>query len=285
MASDTAGALLHAVTARLADCSPSPREDAEMLLLHALDWPRTRLFTHPEEQLSGERRQLLEKLVKRRIAGEPVAYITGTRGFWTLDLQVDARVLIPRPETELLVERALTLRPGSPEASVLDTGTGSGAIALALASERPRWRITATDRSPDALAVASTNGAHLGLQVEWLQGSWFQPVPGRRFNLIVSNPPYVADDDAHLELGDVRFEPDLALTAGPTGLDALFPIIDDAPRHLEPGGWLLLEHGFDQAEAVAERMRRRGFAGVAGHRDLAGQPRVTEGYFVHGQSG
>lgn len=277
MPSKTVRGTLHEAAVRLEACSPSPRTDAELLILHALQWPRSRLYTQAETIPDNGQRGAFEALLERRIAGEPVAYITGTRGFWTLDLHIDYRVLIPRPETELLVERALALYSSEHALTVADLGTGSGAIALSLASECPNWTITATDRSAEALAVARGNGERLGLQVDWRQGEWFAPLAGQRFGLLTSNPPYVAEADLHLNQGDVRFEPRAALTAGPTGLDDLRRIITAAPEHLEPNGWLLLEHGFDQASSVADMMLGQGFGSVTCHLDLAGQPRVTEG--------
>jgi len=215
-----------------------------------------------------------------------MAYILGMQGFRRLQLAVDARVLIPRPETEEVVEQALTLLSAchSAQLTCLDLGTGSGAIALALADEGPeRLRpgtglaVTGVDRCPDALAVAHANGTRTGLHVEWLQGDWFTPVAGRRFHLIVANPPYVAPGDPHLRQGDLRFEPDAALVSSGEGLDALRDIIAAAPAHLEPGGWLLLEHGHEQAPAVIALLRAAGFVAVRNHCDLSRRPRHTEG--------
>lgn len=276
----TVGTLLRTAAARLQSSSPSPEIDAELLLLHALGWPRIRLFTDAGAPLDHERIAAIDELLERRVAGEPVAYILGSRGFWTLDLDVDARVLIPRPETELVVERALALTSADSALAVADLGTGSGAIALALASERPHWHIFATDQSCDALAVAGANAERLGLRVEWRrsrQGTWFAPLTERHFHLIVSNPPYVAAGDHHLQAGDCRFEPASALASGEDGLSDIRSIIRDAPEHLAAGGWLILEHGYDQGAAVAHLMRQRGFRDVQGHRDLGGQDRVTEG--------
>jgi release factor glutamine methyltransferase len=221
--------------------------------------------------------------VARRVAGEPIAYLTGQREFWSLPLHVNSAVLIPRPETELLVERALALLPGTQAAAgdvrVADLGTGSGAIALALASERPRWALTATDRSEAALTVARGNAAHLHLgHVEFLAGDWFAPLAGRRFEAIVSNPPYVALGDG--ALAALRYEPAGALSPGPTGLEALRYLIAGAPAHLERNGWLLLEHGVDQAAAVAAALVAAGYGRVRCHRDLAGRDRVTEGLWL-----
>lgn len=258
-------------------CDPdaTPGLDAELLLAHALGVGRVRLRSHPEDVPADDATSRFMALVARRAAGEPVAYILGRKDFWTLELSVSPAVLVPRPETELLVERALTLDPGG-EARVADLGTGSGAIALALASARPRWRIVATDISAAALAVAHANAAALGLaRVELIQGDWLACLSARRFQMIVSNPPYVAADDA--ALGQLMREPRVALVAAEEGLAALLAITRAAPGHLEPGGWLLLEHGATQAAAVAGALVARGFAQVRSHRDLAGRERMTEG--------
>src|SRR5690606_4258090 len=214
-----------------------------------------------------------------RAAGEPVAYLTGRRGFWTLDLAVTPDTLIPRPETELLVEQALQRLGSEAEARVADLGTGSGAIALAIAAERPLARVAAVDRSAGALAVARANALAHGLEgrVEFLAGDWFAPLQGRRFDLVVSNPPYIAEGDPHLARGDLRYEPAPALASGPDGLDAIRTIVAAAPRHLLPGGWLLLEHGFDQGAAVRGLLEARGFAEVATVPDLEGRDRVSLG--------
>ncbi len=272
----TLGEALREAIQRLAGNSPSPRVDAEILFCHALRCSTVRLRLDTEQTVDTATRQRLEHLITRRMAGEPVAYLIGERGFWTLDLGVDQRALIPRPETELLVERAMHLLE-CPSARVADLGTGTGAIALALASERPGWQITAIERDPDTLALARRNGIRLQLGVDWREGDWLKPLAGERMDLIVSNPPYIAEDDIHLQQGDLRFEPRHALAAGPDGLDALRIIIRDGPRHLRASGWLLLEHGYDQQDAVQDLMRRQGFQDITTHKDLAGQPRVTEG--------
>ena len=279
----TVAALLAEGARRLAaapaarDCGSTPGLDAELLLAHALGVARARLRSHPEDVPAADARSRFLGLVARRAAGEPVAYILGRKGFWTLELNVSPAVLVPRPETELLVERALTLDPGE-EAQVADLGTGSGAIALALAAARPRWRIVATDISAAALAVARDNAAALGLaRVELIQGDWLACLSARRFQLILSNPPYVAADDPALHQPQLMREPRLALVAADGGLAALLAIIGTAPAHLEPGGWLLLEHGATQAAAVAGALVARGFAQVRSHRDLAGRERMTEG--------
>lgn len=267
---------LHAAIQRLAGHTPSPRVDAEILFCHVLRCSTVRLRLDTEQPVDIATQQRLDHLIGRRLAGEPVAYLIGERGFWTLDLGVDARALIPRPETELLVERTLHILPRA-SARVADLGTGTGAIALALASERPGWKITAIERDPDTLALARRNGIRLQLGVDWRQGDWLQPLAGERMDLIVANPPYIAEGDSHLDQGDLRFEPRHALASGADGLDALRIIIRDAPRHLRRNGWLLLEHGYDQQAPVQELMRRQGFQDISTHKDLGGQPRVTEG--------
>jgi len=272
----TTSELLSAGTAQLAAASDSAHLDAEVLLALALGTSRARLKSHPEGVPDAAARTRFEALIARRAAGEPVAYIVGFKDFWTLRLAVTPAVLIPRPETELLVERALALRPEA-TARVLDLGTGSGAIALALASERPQWHVTATDVSADALAVARANAASHSLsRVEFLQGNWFEPLGGRRFDLIVSNPPYIGADESELTTAELRREPRAALSPGVDSLESLRAIIRAAPPHLEHGGWLLLEHGSTQAADVARELVVRGFRHVRSQRDLAGRERMTE---------
>ena len=259
-----------------------PRREAEALAAACLGVGRAGLLTRGDLPLEAPLEAILERWTQRRAAGEPLAYIVGYRDFWTLRLAVTPAVLVPRPETELLVERALALAPvrgdAQPPPTLADLGTGSGAIALALASERPGWRIIATDRSEAALDVAQRNARAHGLhRVEFLQGDWFAPLAGRRFDLVVSNPPYVAADDPALQADSLRVEPREALTPGADALAALAALVDAAPRHLEPDGWLLLEHGAGQAVAVTERLVARGFRHVRSHADLAGSPRATEG--------
>ena len=273
----TTSALLAAGYARLcASGSESPQLEAELLLAHALGQNRARLKSHPEDVPQAATRSRYEQLIARRVGGEPLAYIVGFKDFWTLRLTVSPAVLVPRPETELLVERALALRPES-EGRAVDLGTGSGAIALALASERPQWHIAATDLSADALAVARDNAARHSLtRVEFLQGSWFEPLGERRFDLIVSNPPYIGAAEPETSSAALRREPQGALSPGADALAALREIIQAAPRHLEHGGWLLLEHGATQAADVAHELVGRGFRHVRFHRDLAGHERVSE---------
>jgi release factor glutamine methyltransferase len=252
--------------------------DAEFLLAHVLGTSRGWLFAHRGDPVPGETADAFEKFVDRRAAGEPVAYLTGQRGFWRFDLAVSPATLIPRPETELLVELALERLPGDRPLRIADLGTGSGAIALALAFERPRAQVLATDASTAALGVARANASALRLRnVEFREGDWFVPLVGERFDLIASNPPYIAVGDPHLDEGDLRFEPATALSSGVDGLDALRAITSRAPAYLGDGGWLLVEHGWDQGAAVRELFAAAGFIEVETARDLEGRDRVTLG--------
>ena len=257
---------------------PEARHEAEHLLLHVLGRDRAWLFAHGDAGLTDAEAAALEALLERRVAGEPVAYLTGRRGFWTLDLQVSPATLIPRPETERLVELALERLPADGPVRIADLGTGSGASALALASERPQARVVATDASADALAVARANALANDLaHVDFRLGHWWTPLTGERFHLVASNPPYIADGDAHLARGDLRFEPATALASGTDGLDAIREIIGAAPGFLLPGGWLLLEHGWDQGAAIRALMAEAGFVDVATEADLEARDRVTLG--------
>ena len=267
---------LRAGTQTLVGHSGSPRLDAELLLGKAMGLSRAALVVRGTDVMTATHRVAYLQLLARRVRGEPVAYLTGTREFWSLELDVTADVLVPRPETELLVELALERLPKAEARSVLDLGTGSGAIALAIASERPRVRMIAVDVSERAVDVATANCRKLGLlHIEWRVGSWFDAVPHERVDLIVSNPPYVATEDPALER--LAAEPWQALAAGPAGLDALTLIAERAAAHLNPGGWLLLEHGHTQAPAVAELLRRHGFGSIRTQADFSGKPRVTLG--------
>ena len=251
--------------------------DAGLLLAHVLQTTRAGLMSHTERAVEPAAVRRYCALIERRARGEPLAYLTGTHEFWSLPLEVCSAVLVPRPETELLVERALALRSAS-YGRVADLGTGCGAVALALASERPHWQVTATDLSAEALAIARANAAQLKLHaVDFRHGSWFAPLAETRFDLIVSNPPYVAADDPALAAPGLAHEPRLALTPGTDALACLRAIARDAPQHLDPGGWLLLEHGNDQGEAVRRELVLAGLRYVRSHRDLAGHERVTEG--------
>jgi release factor glutamine methyltransferase len=250
--------------------------DAELLVCHALGKSRSWLFAHADEVLDDTQAQELRELIARRADGEPVAYLTGSRGFWRFDLRVTPATLIPRPETERLVELALQRLPESGALTLADLGTGSGAIALALAMERPSARVIAVDVSAQALEVACGNAAALGLgRVEFRQGDWFAPLAGERFDLIASNPPYIESDDPHLRQGDLRYEPASALASGEDGLDAIRTIAREAPSHLRPGGWLLIEHGWMQGEAVRALLQSAGLIEVATEQDWEGRDRVS----------
>jgi release factor glutamine methyltransferase len=255
------------------------RRDAELLLAAATARTRTQLIAFAREPVSADAVARFEALRARRAAGEPVAYLLGRREFWSLEFEVGPAVLVPRPETELLVERALAL-VAAPAASVADLGTGSGAIAITLATERPLWSIVATDASADALALARRNGEKLAAgRVEFLGGDWFAPLAGRRFDAVFSNPPYIAAGDPALGSDGLKHEPRGALTPEGDGYAALLTLINESPGHLLPGGWLALEHGEAQGERVRTALVARGFTHVTSHPDLAGRERVTEGQF------
>ena len=253
------------------------RLDAHLLVGAVLRQPRSWLLAHDRDPLPLDAAERISALLQRRAAGEPAAYLLGHKEFFGLTLAVNPEVLVPRPDTETLVNWALEVLAKSSTTDapprVLDLGTGSGAIALAVAHTHPPTQVTAVDASEGALRTARLNGERLGLSVNWRLGSWFEAVAGERFDLILSNPPYIAEHDPHLP--DLRFEPRSALTAGADGLDDLRTIIQQAPAHLNPGGWLLLEHGWDQAEAVAQLLRDRGFLGVDHRHDLGGHARCT----------
>ena len=255
----------------------SPRADADALLCHLLDCRRSYLMTWPERELDAAQQVTLQGWLERRLNGEPIAHLIGEREFWSLPLKVSPATLIPRPDTEVLVEQALARLPAGP-CALLDLGTGTGAIALALKSERPDADVWAVDRMPDAAVLARANSAALGLPIAVRDGNWFEPLADApRFAMIVSNPPYIDGADPHLEEGDVRFEPRSALVAGEQGLADIRLIIAGAPAHLCPGGWLLLEHGWEQGAAVRQLLLQQGYCQVETVRDYGDNERVTLG--------
>ena len=254
----------------------SPRLEAELLLSAASGLDRTRMLAWPDTPLDSDSRRRLAALVERRCQGEPISYILGCQGFWTLDLDVTPDTLIPRPETELLVELALEVLPAEAPLLIADLGTGSGAIAAALASERPAWTLMATDRSLVALGVAITNARRLRLSnLYTLAADWLAPIDSATLDAILSNPPYIPSTDPHLVRGDLRFEPAMALSAGPDGLAAIRDIADQSPSRLKPGGLVAVEHGFDQGPPVRALFAAAGLVRVETRRDLAGHERIT----------
>ena len=267
------------LTSALEGVSDTPRLDLEVLLCHVLGKPRSYLFTWPEQVLDENLAKHFNGLLKRRADGEPIAHLTGQKEFWSLSLEVNATTLIPRPDTELLVETALSLLD-KPNAHVLDLGTGTGAIALALASERPNWQIIAVDTVPEAVALAEKNRQRLGLDnVRMMRSNWFKDVAQQKFDLIVTNPPYIDADDYHLKQGDVRFEPGSALVSGNNGLADIELIISGAKNYLIDEGYLLIEHGYQQAEAVRTLFKNEDFFQGTTERDMAGLERLTFGCF------
>ena len=259
-------------------CRDIDRVDAHMLLQHVLDATHAHLLTYPDQILSAQQLEEFRRLVERRIGGTPIAYLTGKRDFYDVTFKVNEAVLIPRPETELLVDLALQLIPLNQTFRVLDLGTGSGAIAITLAKHRPQSQVTAVDLSLAAIAVAQWNAQNLRIRnLHFVTGSWFDELSGEKFDLIVSNPPYVAHGDPHLQRGDLRFEPQMALSARDEGLSCINHIIHKAPDHLVENGWLLLEHGYDQAFACRQLLQNRDFSNICSHPDLAGIMRVSGG--------
>jgi release factor glutamine methyltransferase len=272
----TVGEILHQAVVTLTSTSPTPRLDAEVLAMHVCGLDRSGLITHGHSVLTDDQQRRLKTLLLRRSQGEPIAYLTGTREFWSLEFNVSPATLIPRAETELLVEKALAHIPQNVEWTIADLGTGSGAIALVLVKERPRCRVIATDISPAALEVARSNAAKFNLtHVEFREGSWFEPLHNMKLDMIVSNPPYVRANDPHLEQGNVRFEPEQALAAGPEGLNAIRQIALSAREHLNPAAWLLFEHGWDQAAAIGQLLHSLGYRNIVCYPDLSGRDRIT----------
>jgi release factor glutamine methyltransferase len=267
------------LTRRLSDVSPTPALDARLLLQHVTGLDRAGLILHDQSRLSPEQEARLTVLMRRRLAGEPIAYLLGEKEFWSLPLKVTEDTLIPRPETEMLVEMALTLAERGH--SVVDLGTGSGAIAIALAHERPDLDVTATDISSAALAVARENGHRHGVRVEWLLSDWGEQLRGRRFHLVLSNPPYIPEGDPHLTGDGVRFEPRHALVSANQGLEDIGNIVAFAAQALYPGGWLLLEHGSEQGPAVLDMMTAWGLTNTQTLLDGEHRPRVSMGQKSH----
>jgi release factor glutamine methyltransferase len=270
--------LLQAIACLKAQSS-SARLDAEILLSHVLFKTRTYLYTYPDANLTQAQWQTYQRLICQRSQGVPIAYLTGMREFWSLPLKICEDTLIPRPETELLVELTLTLLADKPQAQILDLGTGCGAIALAVASEHPDWQITACDFSQAALQTAEENAARLGLtNVHFCHSNWFEKIAAQQyFDAIVANPPYIAVNDPHLSEGDLRFEPHLALVSGEDGLTAIKHIIKHSITRLEPGGLLLLEHGFNQRSAVMSMLNEHGYMQTQCWQDWQGSDRVSGG--------
>lgn len=263
----------------LASTSDSARLDAEVLIAHALAIPRSRFISDPQMALDEQQLNKIQTLITRRAHGEPVAYLLGHKHFWDVELKVTPDVLIPRPDTELLVETALTLFPADASRNVIDLGTGSGAIAIAIAKARPHWHLCATDASQAALNVAIENAETYRLHnLTLLHSDWFANIAqDRKFDLILSNPPYIPDNDPHLAQGDLRFEPQQALRAGPDGLDAIRYLVPASKPYLKPAGWLLLEHGYDQGDRVRQLFVEHGYVDVQQRKDLGGHVRVTLG--------
>jgi release factor glutamine methyltransferase len=254
------------------------RIEAQVLLQHSLSVNRAWVLAHETDALEANQKAVFEALLKRRLTGEPIAHILGKREFYGLDFAVTPDTLIPRPDTETLVEAALEKISKNQPCQVLDLGTGTGAIAISIAKHRPLAQVTAVDQSPKALAVAQDNAHQLGVSnVQFVLSDWFTALTGQTFDVIVSNPPYIAEHDPHLSQGDLRFEPTRALAAGEYGLDCIQQIINQAKQHLKPQGWLMFEHGYDQAEKVAQLLRSAGFDAVASVADLSGILRVTLG--------
>lgn len=252
--------------------------EANLLCQQVLNVNRAWLISHETDALEANQQAVFEALVQRRLNGEPIAYIFGAREFYGLSLKTTPATLIPRSDTETLVEAALAKIPQNASLNILDLGTGTGAVALAIASQRPQTKVIAVDASTEALKVATENAQSLNLSnVHLIESNWFSALVSEKFDVIVSNPPYIAQDDEHLKLGDLRFEPLSALASGKDGLDDIRKIIQDAPHYLNPNGWLMLEHGYDQADAVAALLKARGFSQIDHAKDMSGIRRVTFG--------
>lgn len=268
----------------LSDVSDTARLDAELLISHVLDIPRTRFITEPDALIETAKLATIQKFLQQRQQGYPVAYLLGRKHFWDLELTVTPDTLIPRPETELLVESALLLFSEHQSIEVADLGTGSGAIAIAIARARPHWHVLATDRYPPTLQIAEQNAARYKLQnIEFLHSDWFEKLnPEKKFDILISNPPYIRENDPHLKQGDVQFEPLHALHAGEDGLRDIRHLIASAARYLNPNGWLLLEHGYDQSQAVHALLLEAGYQAIQHKHDLAGHIRMSMGQKADG---
>jgi len=277
----TAATLVQRGITHLTGRSDSPRRDAEVLIQAACGIDRTALAKNPNSSVDAAAADTYFDFLNRRYNHEPVACILGHKEFWSLDIELNASTLVPRPETELLVETALEAIPAGTAVEIADLGTGSGAIALALAAERPLAKITATDINPDALSQARDNASRLGLAIHFEEGDWFGPLAGQRFDVIVSNPPYVRDDDPLLQTGPALFEPPLALFGGQDGLACIRILCTSVKNYLNPGGFVALEHGHDQRDAVKALLSEVGLESIVGLKDLAGLPRVTTARMPH----
>lgn len=268
--------ILKQATQQIIKISETPHREAEILLAHALEKPRTYLHTYPEHEINQTDLDTFQQSLHRRLQGEPIAYILGHTAFWDFELKVTHDTLIPRPETELIVELILEKLTEQEKIYIADLGTGSGAIALALAKERPHWELHATDQSHAALIIAQQNAQQLGVNnIKFFQGEWCMALPSQKYQAIVSNPPYIAENDPHLKQPGMAFEPQTALVSGNDGLDALRQIISQSSNYLMPNGLLILEHGFDQAPAVRALMQQSGYQQITSYRDLAGHERVV----------
>ena len=263
---------------KLTETSDSARLDAEVLLCQVLDCTATHLIAWPEKLLNDKQTQTFNQLIERRHTGIPVAYLIGSKEFWSLNFKVTPATLIPRPDTEILVEFVLNKFSDQKNLKLLDLGTGSGAIAIAIASERPNWEIVATDISTEALSIAAENARqHQITNIQFIESNWFEQLDRQYFDLIISNPPYIAEHDEHLSQGDVRFEPLSALASGETGLDDINRITAQSKKYLKPNGWLAFEHGYDQKQSVYDCFNHYQFQNITQLTDLSGLPRVTAG--------
>ena len=267
---------------KLAETSDSAHLDTEVLLCHVLNCAATHLIAWPEKTLNETQAKLFNQFIEQRHSGTPVAHLTGTKEFWSLDFKVTPATLIPRPDTETLVEFVLNKFSDKKNLRLIDLGTGSGAIAIAIASEKPDWEIIATDISVEALAIAGENARlHKIKNIQFIESNWFERLEQQRFDLIISNPPYIAEHDKHLSQGDVRFEPLSALTSGETGMDDIKHITAQSKRHLNPNGWLAFEHGYDQKQTVSNCFNHYAFQEITQLTDLSGQARVSAGKYKH----